>query len=146
MGILVNFISADEDDLEAIGESLRPVDEWSGVEARDIDIAKLITLHTLLTGEGVEDVMYAYEPVYGDVTGAPPLILRLPDEVKQRLAALQEESVEAVAEELAATEVFEYSQISFEEVEALIADLAELGRIAESQEQTLFVWMHPLLT
>jgi hypothetical protein len=31
-------------------------------------------------------------------------------------------------------------------VQALVMDLADLARLAESQGQVLFVWMHPLLT
>jgi hypothetical protein len=146
MGILVNFISADEDDIEAIGEAEHPVAEWSGVEARDIDVAKIVTLHMLLTGEYMEDVIYAYEPVYGDVTGEPPIVLRLPDAMTERLASLEEEVAEAVGEELASTEIFEMSNVPFEEVQSLVAELAELARIAESQGQAIFVWMHPLRT
>jgi hypothetical protein len=31
-------------------------------------------------------------------------------------------------------------------VQALVMDLADLARLADSQGQALFVWMHPLLT
>lgn len=51
------------------------LDEWSGVGVRDVDIARIATLHCLLTG-----------------------------------------------------------------------DLSELARLADAQEQVLFVWMHPLRT
>jgi hypothetical protein len=33
-----------------------------------------------------------------------------------------------------------------EDVQALVMDLADLARLADSQGQALFVWMHPLLT
>lgn len=145
MGILVNFISADEDELDAIGESENPVAEWSGVEARDLDIAKIVTLHSLLTGESVDDVIYAYEPVYGDSYGGP-IVLRVPDEVMARLAGLDEEAAEAVGEELAYTVEFEMSNVPFEDVQSLLVELTELARIAESQGQVMFIWMHPLLT
>ena len=54
MGILTNIIAAEEDEIAAIGESLRPVDEWSGLERRGIDTAKIVTLHCLLTGDEFE--------------------------------------------------------------------------------------------
>lgn len=145
MGILVNIVSADEEDVEAIGESQHPVDEWSGIEVRDIDRAKIIILHCLLTGDGIEDAVYAYEPVYtaGD---DGPIVLRIPDELTAKLARLDEDTLEIVGEELAATEVFEMSDLSVEEVQYLVTEFAALARIAESQSQTLFIWMHPLLT
>jgi hypothetical protein len=144
LGILTNIVAAEEDELAAIGESLRPVDEWSGIERRGIDTAKIVTLHCLLTGDEFEEAVGAYEPVYFAEEGA--VVLRIADEVLQRLATLEEEALDLVAEELAATEVYEMEQWEAEDVQEMVIELAELARLAESQGQALFVWMHPLLT
>lgn len=144
MGILTNIVAAEEDEIAAIGESLRPVDEWSGIERRGIDTGKIATLHCLLTGDEFEEAISAYEPVYFAEEGA--VVLRIADEVLQRLATLEEDALELVAAELAATEEYEMEQWDAEEVQALVLDLADLARLADSQGQALFVWMHPLLT
>jgi hypothetical protein len=144
LGILTNIVVAEEDEFAAIGESLRPVDEWSGIERRGIDTAKIATLHCLLTGDEFEEAFSAYEPVYVAEEGA--MVLRIADEVLQRLTTLDEDALDLVAEELAATEEYEVEQWEAEDVQALVIDLADLARLAESQGQVLFVWMHPLLT
>ena len=145
MSILTNIVAAEEDEVEAVGDSLQPVDEWSGISLRDIGIAKIATLHSLLTGDLFEDAAALCEPVYiSPAEGA--LVLRLADELKDRLAKLDEESLDAVAAALAATEEFEMAGRDEGEVLAMLADLADLARLAESQDQTLFVWMHPLRT
>jgi hypothetical protein len=144
LGILTNIVAAEEDEFAAIGESLRPVDEWSGIERRGIDTAKIVTLHCLLTGDEFEEAVGAYEPVYFADEGA--IVLRIADEVLQRLATLEDEALDLVAEELSATEEYEMEQWEVEDVQALVVDLADLARLAESQGQALFVWMHPLLT
>ena len=144
MGILTNIIAADEDEAEAIGESARPVEEWSGIERRSIDTAKIATLHCLLTGDEFDQAVGAYEPVYVADEGA--VVLRIADEVMEKLATLEEEMLERVAEELAATEEFEMEDWDAEEVQALVMDLADLARLADSQGQVLFVWMHPVTT
>ena len=144
MGILTNIIAADEDEAEAIGESSRPVEEWSGIERRSIDTAKIATLHCLLTGDEFDQAVGAYEPVYVADEGA--VVLRIADEVMEKLATLDEEMLERVAEELAATEEFEMEDWDAEEVQALVMDLADLARLADSQGQVLFVWMHPVTT
>ena len=144
MGILTNIIAADEDEVEAIGESSRPVEEWSGIERRSIDTAKIATLHCLLTGDEFDQAVGAYEPVYVADEGA--VVLRIADEVMEKLATLEEEMLERVAEELAATEEFEMEDWDAEEVQALVMDLADLARLADSQGQVLFVWMHPVTT
>ena len=144
MGILTNIVAAEEDEYAAIGESLRPVDEWSGIERRGIDTAKIATLPCLLTGDEFEEAVGSYEPVYVADEGA--VVLRIADEVMERLAILDEEALELVAEELAATEEYEMEQWDAAEVQAMVFELGDLARLAESQGQVLFVWMHPLLT
>jgi hypothetical protein len=144
LGILTNIVAAEEDEISAIGESLRPVDEWSGLERRGIDTAKIATLHCLLTGDEFEEAIGAYEPVYVADEGA--VVLRIADQVMERLATMDEDALELVAEELAATEEYEREQWEAEDVQALVMELADLARLAESQGQVLLVWMHPLLT
>jgi hypothetical protein len=145
MGILTNIVAAEEDEVEAVGESLEPVDEWSGISLRDVSIAKVATLHCLLTGDLFEDAAALYEPVYlSAAEGA--LVLRLADSLTERLVELNEESLEAIATELAATEEFESSGWEMEVIFEILEDLVQLARLAESQGQVLFVWLHPLRT
>ncbi len=145
MAILTHIVAADEDEIVAIGESLHPADEWSGIEKRDIDSAKIATLHALLTGDLFDDAIACYEPVYVS-SGEGALVVRITDTVRESLAALEEDALEAVASELAATEEFEYTDWSYEAIYDMLAELADLARLAESQGQTLFAWMHPLRT
>lgn len=144
MEILVNIVAAEEDELEALGESLQPLEEWSGIQRKSLDTAKIVMLHCLLTGEEFDLALTSYEPVYVAAEGGT-LVLRLADEAMERLAQLEEEALEQVADELAATEEFEVGQWEQEEVESLLIDLADLAQLAEAQGQSLFVWMHPLL-
>ena len=144
MGILTNIVAADPDDVAAIGESLQPLEEWSGIQRRDIDTAKMATLHALLTGDDLDQALYQYEPIYAGSEGA--LVLRIADDVVDKLANLDEDALSRVAEELSATEEFELEQWDTDEVEDMVMELAELAQLAQSQEQNLFVWMHPMLT
>lgn len=144
MGILTNFVAADEDEVEAIGASLHPAGQWSGIQRRGIDITKVAVLHSLLTGDEYERALFQSEPVY--ISGEGVLVLRMADEVMEKLAAMDEEGLEQVAYELSATEAFEMENWDPAEVEALVLELAELAQVADSQGQVLFVWMHPLLT
>lgn len=143
-GVLTHIVAADEDDIVAVGESLKPTDEWSGLERRGLDIAKIVMLHTLLTGDEFELAAGLYEPLYIGSTDA--IVLKLADRVTEKLATLDEEALTEVATELAATADFEMEGWPEEEIEALIMELADLAQLAMSQEQSLYVWLHPLLT
>ena len=144
MGTLVNIVIADEDEAELIGESNQPVDEWVGMEARDIDKSKFITLHCLLTGDGIEDAVYGYEPLYFIEDG--PQVMRIPDEFTARLASFGDEALEDVVQELAATEDFELSDLPIEDIQSFMEEFAELARKADAEEKSLFIWLYPLLT
>lgn len=140
MAIVTHIIAAEDDEIEAIGESLHPVDEWTGIEMRDVDTAKIATLHCLLTGDLFDDALAHYEPVYVSAVEGTQ-VLRFADEAMERLAELDEESLEPFAAELAATEEFEYADWEEETTAALLAELADLARLADSQGQALFVWI-----
>lgn len=145
MGVLTHIVAADEDEVEAVGESLNPADEWSGMEVRGIDTEKVATLHSLLTGDAFDDAVVHYEPIYVSMSEGA-LVLRLADEAAERLAALEDEALEQVAAELAATEAFESEDWAEDDIVAMLAELADLARLADAQGQVLFVWMHPLRT
>lgn len=144
MNLLTQIIAAEEDEVVAIGESLRPTDEWSGIERRGIDIGKIVMLHTLLTNDDFDAACALYEPLYIGSEGA--VVLKLADSVTEKLAELDEEALEQVAQELAATAEFEMEGWPEDDIQSMIMDLADLAQLASAQEQALFVWMHPLLT
>lgn len=144
MSVLTQIVAAEDDEIDAIGESLRPLDEWSGIERRGIDTAKIAVMHCLLTGDDFDLAASFYEPVYVGSEGA--VVLRLANEAMERLAMLDEEGLDCLAAELAATEDFELDGWPEEEVAEMVIELAELAQLAEAQGQALFVWMHPLPT
>ena len=145
MATLTHIVAADEDEIEAVGEALNPVSEWSGMELRDFDTAKIATLHCLLTGELLDDAIAHYEPVYVSASEGA-LVLRLTDELAARLAALDEEQLGDVAMELAATEEFEYTGWADDDIVAMLTELCDLAQLADAQGQLLLVWLHPLRT
>lgn len=145
MAILTCIIAAEEDEVEAIGESLQPVDEWSGITFRDLTIPRIATLHCILTGDLYDDACAHYEPVYVSAAEGA-MVLRVAVSACERLVALDEAALEAVTAELAATEDFEDAGWDDEEVAEMLTGLVDLACLAESQGQVLFVWMHPLRT
>jgi hypothetical protein len=144
MALVTNIVAAEEDELEAVGMSDRPVDEWTGLEARDIDSGKLATLHCLLSDDDFEEALAAYEPVFDAIDDDGALVVRIPDDIAEKLATLEEEALEQIGEELAATEEFEMEGWPEEDVRALLLGLGDLARLAESQGQVMFAWMYPL--
>ena len=120
---------------------MRPMDEWSGIEAPGLDTAKITMLHCLVSGDQYDIALTFHEPVYGAETGA--IVLRVADTVVEKLATYDNEMLSHLAVELAATDDFESEAWATEDVHALLLEIAGLARLADSQGQALFVWMHP---
>ena len=139
MEFVTCVVAADEDELADVAQSAAPLDGWSGIETPGLDTVKLATLHALLTGDPLQAALDLYEPAL--VTGGDEetLVLRVAGEMLEELALLDEESLETVAGELAATEIYEEEEADPDDLLSLLTPLAELAQLAESQGQMLFV-------
>lgn len=141
MEFLTCVVAAEEDEYPDIGLSNAPLNEWSGLELPGLDTAKIATLHSLLTGDSLHLALDLYEPVFVAGEDDEIIVLRIDGELFEELAELDEESIENVANELAATEVYESEGADAEDLLTSLSALAELAQLAESQGQRLFVWI-----
>lgn len=141
MALVTNIVAADEDEFVAVGESMSPLEQWSGIEAPGLDTAKITMLHCLVSGDQYDAALILHEPVY--VAESSAIVLRIALGVIDKLAAYDDEALLAIGEELAATEDFEREAWATDDVQSLLAEIAGLARLAESQGQGLFAWMLP---
>lgn len=143
MAVLTHIVAADEDELEAISASDDPANEWSGMALRDFNIPMIATLHSVLTGDLLDDAYTLYEPSHlCEIEGA--IVLQLSSELCDRLANMDEATVGIVADELLAAEVFEGAGWQVDRIHQMLRGLTGLAKIAASQDQLLFVTLQPL--
>lgn len=140
MGVLVNVVVAEPDDAAAIIESSKPIEEWKGFEAKGLDQAKFAMLHALLTGELFDEALGDCGPIYA-ASDEGPWLMKVPDESVERLAGLEEDALDRIGEELAATEEFEQDGWPVDEVKGIVTELADLAGMAVAQGKAIFVWM-----
>lgn len=141
MEFMTCVVAAEEDEYPEIAHSATPLNDWSGVEVPGLDTAKLATLHSLLTGDSLQTALDLYEPVFVAEGDDETLVLRVDGEMLEELALLDDEALENVAAELAATEIYESEGVEAEDIQDALVALAELAQLAESQGQALFVWI-----
>ncbi len=140
MGMLANVVVADPEDAGAILESSKPVEEWKGFEGRGLDQAKFAMLHALLTGALFDEAMGDCGPVHA-ATEEGPWLMTLPEETVRQLARLEEDAIDRVGEELAATEEFEADGWPIDAVMGFVSELADLAGVARAEGRVMFVWM-----
>lgn len=141
MEFLTCILAAEEDEYADVGRSGSPLEEWSGVETPGLDTAKIAALHSLLTGDSLQQALDRYEPVFVAEGDEETLVLRIDGEMLEELALLDEDSLENVASELAATDVYEHEGAEPEDLFPFLAGISELAQLAESQGQVLFAWI-----
>ncbi len=140
MAFMTVVVAAEEDESASVGDSVQPLNEWSGVEIPGLDIPKIAMLHCLLTGDLLDVALDTYEPVYVSITNS--IVLRVADQMSEKLANVDDDALEAIAAELVATGDFENEHMDSGDAFDLLSELAGLAQLAESQGQVLFVWMH----
>jgi hypothetical protein len=141
LALITYFVAADEDEFAAVAESMCPLDEWSGIEGKGLDTTKITMLHCLVTGDEYDLSLSLHEPACVAEEGT--IVVRIAERVLEKMAAYDAEILSQLADELAATEVFEIEAWPVEAVHTLLIDLAGLARLAESQGQALFAWLYP---
>lgn len=139
MDVSTNIVIGDINDIEEIGEASSPIENWRGFEIRGIDPAKMATLHAILTGQTFDDAYGEYLLAF-DASEQGPWVAKIPDEPMERLAVLEDDVLEQIGEELAATEEFERDGWPVEEVQIFLAELAALAGVAIVQRKTMFIW------
>jgi hypothetical protein len=139
MQFVTCVVAAEEDELADVAETTSPLEAWSGIEFPGLDTARLTALHVLLTGDSLQAALDLYEPALVSGADEEILVLRVADAVLEKLVSLDEMSLETVAGELAATEIYEEEGADPDELLFLLTSLAELAQLAESQGQALFV-------
>jgi hypothetical protein len=138
MVMTATLVIADPDEVEAIGESFAPLQDWRGVELQGIDPAKIAMLHCILTGDAFDEVLTQYEPVYA-ASAEGPWVIAVPQAPIEKLPLLEEEVLEQIGDEWAATEDFERDNWPVTAVQEVLAELAALASIGIAQEKAMFI-------
>jgi hypothetical protein len=145
MRFVTHVVAVEEDELAAVAGSASPLDTWSGIESPGLDTVKLATLHALLTGDSLQAALDLYEPALVSGGDDEFLVLRFASEMLEELALLDEESMETVAGELAATGIYEEENADADELLFFLTSLAELAQLADSQGQVLLARIELIL-
>lgn len=120
--------------------SERLLEDWRGFRMRGLDRDKFAMLHALLSGQYFEEAQAELGLVHAESAAGPWLYLFPPASV-QRLAAMEEDVLETIGEELAATADFEDGGWEAERVLGFVRQMAELAAVARAQDKAIFLWL-----
>jgi len=140
MNVTASVVAADIDEAADIVASERPAADWQGFAMRGLDQAQCAMLHALLSGRYFDEAQSDLRLLHAESAEGPWLLL-FPASSARRLADLDEAGLEAVGEELAATEAFEAEEWTPEDAQKLVQQMAELAGAAMAQKKAIFIWI-----
>ncbi len=146
MGILTDFVLADEGEGGAIGKADRPSESWKCLEGwKGVETIKLATLFLIASGreptvEETVDESAEFELAGGDKEEGP-WVFRFPPKVVSAIASIPNAQLPAVASAWCETEELHMDRWSLSEAEQFIAQLQELLQQAISSEKSVFLWL-----
>ena len=140
MGVLSDLIVAPASAAEAISRSQVPAQEFGGADIKGIDTIKLARLHAQLTGDPLEALLPAYDPLVS-VSDDGPWVFALPSRFVQQLATLGAPERAAAGARWAQAEEFTLDGWASSEVHGVLETLCAAARQAQGAGDALFLWM-----
>ena len=141
MGILTDFVIANDCDGSAIGEAIRPADRWPTLEAKGVDTIKLSTLYCSISGvEYSSDLERSFELVGGNQDEGP-WVFKFPEVVLDAIASVPTANFHAVAEAWASTEELQMDRWTSHDAAEFITLIQKYAQKARSTNATMFLWM-----
>jgi len=147
MGVLTDFVAADSSEVERVGKSLNPSEDFSGLDAKGMDGIKLGGLYCILTGttytiDFVADFMGERSIVYQESEEGPWVHL-VPHDLTARVARLSPTDISQVAVRWSKTEEFDpkYFEWPPDAVKQFLVDFAALARQAVSEGKSVLMWV-----
>lgn len=139
MGVLSDLVVAPDHAAAKVLHASNPASEFGGIDIKGVDSTKFGTLHAIMSGRSLEDVLPLYDPISEDEEG--PWLFRIPRDLVAQLATLSGREQERVADAWAQTEEFSLDGWERTDVASTLEEICELARKAVDSRETLFLWM-----
>lgn len=137
--MLSAITSALPSDASAIASAGFPQGE-SSIDAGGLDSAAFLSLHLLVLGGVLDEVLPAYDPVAkGSDEG--PWVFVIPSSLRHHLASLSNSAVLGLAQEWSECQELEDDGVEAEEAAEILAGVSGVARMANSSCKELLLWL-----
>ena len=140
MGVLTDFIVADESDAKRLGDQREAFD---GLDAKGIEQVRMGTLYSLLTKtERDPSFLLSNESFAYTASDEGPWVQTIPDDMVQHLAKMSPPDVQRIGDAWFQTEEFDpkYSRWSRDDVTEFLVGIQQLAIRAKNDGKRLFMW------
>jgi hypothetical protein len=141
MSTLSDFVIADREEGNVIGESFQPEEKWPTLSGwKGIEPIKLSTLYCCITGENYTNDLQASFSLVGGNQEEGPWVFLFPNKVQSALANINTDNINIIAEKWSKTEELEMDRWSQQEAAEFIQQLNKYANKANEENKSLFLW------
>jgi len=141
MGMLTDFILAEPSDATAICRSWPQRDKWPCLRMTWLDNSMLAALALAWNDESLAEKLESGAPVAAKTTNEGPWVFCLPDDFRDRLAALTPEQAPAVAQAWAQQEAPQSGGWAADNLEPILDNLREFAQRAVREGKSILLWV-----
>lgn len=141
MGLLTDFVIADDTDAEAICASNDHLNQWPSLEAKGVDNIKLAALWAALTTDADVESLEGDAFLIHMADKQGPWVFRLPDDLVEHLAALSPETITDVAARWSEHEELQYDGWTPDVAASFLGVLTLHAQRAVTENKPLLLWM-----
>jgi len=138
--MLNEIFIADEPEVMELTERDLPLNRFEGIYVRGIDPVKLAKLYSIVSGVSFETALDQQVLVRAISEDDGPWISKIPDGLRDTLAAQTDARLLAVSQAWANAEEFKLDRWSEENVNATLLSIAALARNSKSSNKQMFLW------
>ena len=141
MGVLTDFLVADEIDAAKVGQSFTPLEEWAGIEGKGIEHVKLGRLWALVSGATYQSSFIREFSQLHEQSEDGPWVFRVPGKLVVAIAGLDDCRGSEISREWAKVEEFALDRWDAASVEKFLSEFRVLAQQACAQNKSLLMWM-----
>ena len=136
---LTDLVIASKQEAQDIADSNYPLEKWTGIDTRGIDIVPYSVLYCLLTKKDWQPEILDEFPLISEETAEGPRVASFPEKLKAILASLTDNELNEIS--LAWAETDELSGIESGAIKDLLDEIRTLAKKADSSNKDILLWM-----
>ena len=141
LGVLTDIVVADASEASAVAADGDRLRTWPGVDAKGVDSVKLAILWGLLSNDPSKANAGADFETLHEIPDEGPWVFRVPEELVQLLASLDDAGAASTAVAWAKAEEFVLDGWNAAAVRSILSELRTLARKTLSGRKSMLMWM-----
>lgn len=141
MGVLTDIVVADATEAANVAADSQHIQTWPGVDAKGVDSVKLAILWAMLANNPSKANAGTDFETLHETSDEGPWVFRVPEELVQLLAALDDAGVASTGAAWAKAEEFVLDGWNAAAVRSILCDLRTLARDTVAKRRDMLMWM-----